>query len=244
MMNQRIKSTVLAVLIVGLLLTTVLIIAGCSAKDPLSPTAPSGSIMPLAVGNAWIYGMFTYSPPNTIPYDTAVHLVEILDSTLVGSELWYRARHVMFNPPSAYDTTFLYYANRSNGLYTRESVSDSAYLKVRYPAAVGLHFQSYYYLMGLYLGPVDIVVSSTNKIIETPVDTLSCHEYRLVPNLDPDWEYGEYYNPTYGYFASRWRNNVGGVWYPALSVDLLDVFFAGAPAPRYPEYIHQTFPDL
>lgn len=248
MMNQKIRLILLAIAIAGMLLAMAFIIAGCSAKDPLSSPAPSGPIMPLAVGNGWLYGMYWYLPGNAIPTDTAVDIVQVIDSISIENEIWYYTRHVFLNLPANPDTNFVYYANRQDGLWLRYSISDPPRLKVRYPAAVGLQFEGWYDWVGLSGGPMQKLVTSINANIIVPIDTIgavSCYEYKLDPN-NIDYDYKNYYNPLYGYVSTIFKaKDLSEQWYVAYTADLYTVVLGGgAPAPRFPENLEQILSKL
>jgi hypothetical protein len=108
---------------------TLLILSICfnSCKDNItSPNPKIEGIIPLAVGNTWVYKNVTY---NWNEFDT----MKVVRDSIIGDERWYAIRHSF----SSWDE---FYTNRIDGLYLLSSFPTSpptAYKYFKYPSSVG-----------------------------------------------------------------------------------------------------------
>jgi hypothetical protein len=106
-----------------------LFLGGCSdLSEPCIPTKTSGPILPLAVGNQWIYQVTIYKDEyggiGSISRDT----ISISFDTLVKGEKWY------FLGPNSLVGFVGFCTNRPNGLWGMEPVSaDSQITALIYP---------------------------------------------------------------------------------------------------------------
>jgi hypothetical protein len=121
---MRLKLTVLSFIAAG--------IFGCKS-NPSNPQAPQTSvIMPLAIGNSWIYETTSYYPTgyaSGITIDTTV----IQNTAPIGGETFDFIRN--YEPPNLFSSTG--YSNRADGLwlyYSGEAMMPYTILYVPYPA--------------------------------------------------------------------------------------------------------------
>jgi hypothetical protein len=196
--------------------TIILTVAGCATKDPLSPTtSATPTIMPLKVGNMWTYDLKSYNSGSPTPIYDWTYYVKIDSVVTIGDEQWYRARHIIYDNVSAYDSTEYYYTNRDDGLWIRETPGGTAYLKAKYPATPSNVYASF----NEFFGSIpSVTVVDTGMVVSLPQGNYRCYYYRALPAAT--LEFNEYYQPNIGWVTSIWRSYDGASWYTALTFQL------------------------
>lgn len=116
--------------------------SGPNTPPPGSPASPPDVIVPLAVGEGWVFQtvQYRYDPqtgePTGIP-DTLARLdtVRVVEAVEIEGETWYR---LDADRPGPARTCFQrLYANREDGLYRRVEPTAPAYRTVAYPVEAG-----------------------------------------------------------------------------------------------------------
>jgi hypothetical protein len=105
-----------------------LLIAGCSADNPIAGNDPNGPLIPLNVGNRWISRVL-YLDSNGVTTRTEYDTLLIHNQVVVGGEVWYGSnRHPDY-----------YLTNRADGVWSRPyGVNDPYELHyAKYPGSVG-----------------------------------------------------------------------------------------------------------
>jgi hypothetical protein len=166
-------------------LSVLLVVAGCGGDDdPAGPEPASGVIVPLAVGNKWIYDVYDF-PPVGDPVQTLDSIVVVGDST-VGAETRYRLN---------LGTEQM--VNRGNGLWYKPSGTDQLYLQFAYPADVGAGWAA-----GVG-GEISMTLVSKSAAITVPEGTYVCWQY--VAEIIPTGITVYYVAPNVGIIRSdRW----------------------------------------
>ncbi|GEM_PF-1524189 len=166
--SKEITMCVIFFLVVGAFLP------GCH-DDPLHPQPPvisnnSDGMVPLKVGNEWIYRYFMYDTSGN-EIATFLDTVAVERDTIIGNERWYRVPRL--KPADA--DFFDFYTNRIDGLWVLQRVigpnSDTAfsYLTFKYPTQPGDSW-------GNFVGD-STRTSSIAEIIITPSGTDTCIKY-------------------------------------------------------------------
>ncbi|MBU0982599.1 MAG: hypothetical protein KKA42_01930 [candidate division Zixibacteria bacterium] len=143
----------------GVLLGVVLLSlfsGGCS-DDSVDPRPAPGTIVPLEVGNRWVYRVFTY-PAGGDPIESTDSIV-IVSKDTTGDETVYRTHvgEVM--------------AERASGLWFARSESDSLTLLFEYPTFIGA---------GWPFGPAFewyVTVVGTRTPVQVPTGNYNCYVY-------------------------------------------------------------------
>jgi len=140
-------------------------------------TTTFGDIMPLAVGNRWVYRVVTYENP-VYPLDTTYDTILIVRDTAIQGETWY------------IDGDGALYANRSSGLW-RLSSGGQLYLFAKFPGTAGQ----------VYNADPDISqtvnIQGTSVLISTPINFYFCYYY-LTTSSDLTLRRDYYYAPRLG----------------------------------------------
>lgn len=144
-------------------------------------------IMPLAVGNMWVYSV---SYQDTLHFYHYEDTILITRDTVIGGESWY------------VDQRGYHYANRSDGLYLLNN--GQPVLALKFPANINDSFPSPFVIPGPPYEPIrNLVVQSTSQSVTVPKGTYTCIVYRT-----PD-------DPAFpaGYADYRYCPNVGLIQY-------------------------------
>lgn len=162
-------------LTIVLLLATLAPFISCKNGPPGPPRPPeildnSDGLIPLRVGNEWIYQYYLYDTSGAV-IATFLDTVKVKKDTVLGNERWYNAPRLK---PA--DVDFLdFYTNRINGLWVRRRVIrpdwDTAfyYLTFKYPVDQGQFW-------GSQLGDSTRAIS-INEIVTTPSGVDTCIKY-------------------------------------------------------------------
>ncbi len=197
-----------------------------SVSDPNAANSPQtvavtltvrARIMPLAIGNRWVYNFIGYEsgPPNpTFVYTYTLH---VIDRVTIGDEVWYETLQIIDDDISP-DTLVMYYINRFDGLWVRKSIdeADTAFMKIKFPANPGDDFTGYNGLMWQEL-PADL--AAVDISVTVPYGTYQCYHYGMYPSLTVILN--EYYRPEIGWINSIWSvfvENTG--WTPIFIFEL------------------------
>ncbi|MDB5033344.1 MAG: hypothetical protein JWQ98_585 [Chlorobi bacterium] len=139
----------------------VMAISGCSSSSPSSPGTgnPSGKLIPLALGNQWLYTSTTYDSTGAVT-GTKTDTTRVSADTLIRGE-----RFFFFNDDHATPT-----ANRSDGIYYWDIASGTARIYMRIPGTVGDVYER---------GNQRYTLISTNTTVTVPAGVFSCYQISL-----------------------------------------------------------------
>lgn len=191
------------------LVMMVITVIGCGTKDPLQPTQTSSVIMPLQVGNTWIYNVNIYTPTSPNPVDTLNWTIKVVAREDFDNRAWYRSLHIITDGVY-YDTMVTYYSNFPNGLYLSYLPSDTSFLKLLYPANPGDTFTA---VNEIYMASGLCELVAVNVPVSVPLNNYQCSYYRMIysstrimhdyykPDLGMVKTEWEYYNTTYGWYT-------------------------------------------
>ena len=120
------------------------------SSNPCVPKRTSGPLVPLVVGNQWVYHVITFDEQGNITSNSTYDTNRVISDTLIQGERWF-----------FYYGLFEYCVNRSDGLWVRgyltpDSLTD--YLAYKFPGEKG-----------------DTNILSSNVIVST--DTVISTEY-------------------------------------------------------------------
>jgi hypothetical protein len=154
------------VAIFALILSAFAILSGCKTEGTTEPI-PSGPrdsnavILPLKVGNRWIYKTTDYDSTGT-PLRSRGDTTTIVRDTMIGSEKWF------------IDQGGVVQTNRTTGLHLMDQTGET-YLVNAYPATLNQTYRIY----GAY--GVTVKVMSLNQSVATTAGTFTCvvYEWRL-----------------------------------------------------------------
>jgi hypothetical protein len=146
---------------------------GCDSDSNQSPTGNGSQILPLKVGNMFIFQEEEFDYDTGVLDTTFLDTISLVSSTVVGTDIFYSVRS------SAYQITdSIYYYDRSDGLWVLSGSSKR--LLVKYPAAIGDAF-----------GPDTIFGSGTDAWavgrwtlvakddpVSVPAGIFTCHKYQ------------------------------------------------------------------
>jgi hypothetical protein len=128
--------------------------SGCEDKGVVTPPqASQQGIMPLKVGNCWIYETTFLDTLGNVILVAPETLAVVVD-TMIKGETWFRVKNVL-------------YTNRSSGLWIWGT--DEPYLFYKYPTEVGDSTLTGY-------GTIQ-TVTATARQVNVPAGTFSCVEY-------------------------------------------------------------------
>jgi hypothetical protein len=212
------------------IVSVILILAGCGAKDPLTSTETQ-VIMPLKVGNHWEYVSNFYNPDYVGPTASGMITYDVLGTLQIGTETWYvfqlfdSTRYRLPSDSSFYVYTDSIYAiNRADGLWTRSTVVSQPYRSIKFPVRLG----EIYVVNPGVPGSPEIEVVSLTEPVRVPAGLFSCHHY-----VEHEDQYGFdrshiYCKPNIGIVREELRNlydwDVGpsAGWYIAMTYVLSD----------------------
>ncbi|MES2766499.1 MAG: hypothetical protein V4642_11550 [Bacteroidota bacterium] len=174
-------------------------IASCSDNSTEPDSAKSEGIIPLKVGNQWIFKRYEIdSTGNQIAEyrDT----MKITGTKMFGSEVWYKT---YISAGSGYITAEVFQLNRADGLWNRDYIEEPN-LSIKFPAKVGDTFFS-----GEPDDPQDTMyhrkmhVISTDTMITTPAGTFKCYAYAYYYNNSQILAQTLFYSPAIGYIKEE-----------------------------------------
>lgn len=155
-------------LVLLLLLTTLLMSSGCDRSRGILDNSSSGEIIPLKVGNRWVYKLTQFDEEGDV-LGSDQYAARVDRDTVLNNETWYFL--VDANRILALAT------NRADGYWVREvTVLAGAvvgvgepYLSAKYPATVG----------EMYPNDDDYVttVTSTGTEVSIPAGAHDCYQY-------------------------------------------------------------------
>jgi hypothetical protein len=155
-------------------------ISGCKENDnPTASTTSRDVIVPLSVGNQWIY-IVTDSTAASGRFIQDTVTMQITHDTTIQNEKWYvvESQSHPFIPTDAtkkYSTAI--WINRADGLWVGPhdpGIPFSAYLSIKYPASVN---DSWQHPRGDDSYPIIIpTVTSTNARVDVPAGQFICYE--------------------------------------------------------------------
>jgi hypothetical protein len=156
-MNKKIFLSTLLILSIA--------VASCRRDDSAVNTTESNQIVPLKIGNQWVYENVYY---DTLGRQTreVIDTVTIAKDTTIAGEKWFR---LVGSVGYSFDVT-----NRTNGYSYYFS---GAILQYKYPVALNERYQTF------VATPNDtMLVSSLNAATTTPAGTFTAYKYdRYVP---------------------------------------------------------------
>ncbi len=147
-----------------------MMLAGCGESSPSgTDTTPDGAdrLLPLALGNRWIYETTIYDSTGkaTLKADTTL----VAGDTTIQGERWF-----FFNDDRATPTV-----SRTDGVYYWDTRNNASRLYVRYPGAVGESYER---------GSQRYTIVATNTTVTVPAGVFTCYQIRLtdqnIPGLD------------------------------------------------------------
>jgi len=148
-----------------------------------NPVPPDSLVlMPLAVGNQWIYRVYATDTLHT--YELYDDTITIVRDTMIEAIQWFL------------DQDDKLYANFADGLYGT-TVGDTIGLLIKYPVALNNIFTSGLIADGYYPSPrpKTLTVTQLDKIYTVPPGTFTCIEYSQVSE---SWSY---YSDLFYYYA-------------------------------------------
>lgn len=154
------------VLIITLLAVSAFV-SSCKENTATSiDTAENSQIIPLEIGNQWIYKNVYYDSAGT-PTLNVLDTVTIIKDTTISGEKWFRLQGSV---GYSYDVI-----HRADGYYY---YGGGAILQYKYPANLNERYQTY------IATPTDtMVVASFNSITTVQAGTYTCYQYnRFVPS--------------------------------------------------------------
>ncbi|MBX2989832.1 MAG: hypothetical protein KF749_01545 [Bacteroidetes bacterium] len=160
----------------------------CSKDTEPTATGTNGTdvILPLKVGNQWIYQL-TYSDTTRPSYDT----IAVTRDTLIGTEQWFLVRDLRFFSFGV-GPRETWWTNRSTGLWGRDS--GVSWLEWKFPASVG----------DSYLRPDGdtVRILATNVPISVPAGRFPSYQYGIYRGFRSDYFLCPHVGyPTFGEFA-------------------------------------------
>ena len=190
---------------------------------------PSVDILPLAVGNQWVFLATSYATPvpDTVYYEIMKQIH--VDHGGVTQEAW--AMQIYHKKPSPNPVLWLRW-NGFDGVYDGGGITTTDtmltnILQLKYPARPGDTWQ----VPNLTYSPYDssfqikdtltYSLDSIGVLLQTPAGLFSCYEYKYTQKpaedvLEP-WDYYWYYCPSIGMVGGRVRGHFDG----ALNGELL-----------------------
>jgi hypothetical protein len=202
-------------------LLMIISLIGCGKKDPLQPeTVIPDHIMPLKLGNSWVYEMYFYNPGDPNPAESYYWHMTVTEDPVINSEQWYIVMHTvaMQSVPDDIDTLyFVHYTNREDGLWLKPGPADVAELKTKYPVSTGENFTGY--SNEYFFSSMTFEVISTNSMANVPAGNYSCYHYAANPNAS--LIVNDYHAPRVGMVRSDWLvfDNIQG-WFTAIEWEL------------------------
>lgn len=156
-------------------------------NNPVSP-GPANELLPLAVGNRWVYSD-TVLDSNGTTISTSTDTMLVLRDTVLQNQTWFT-------------TTSGIYRDSSNGLWIW---SGGPQLVFKYPASAGDSFST----------PNAVVtVVSTNEHIDVPYGGLLCYHYRARYPAFGNLELNDFVTPGIGFVSLEGGTGVyGGKYY-------------------------------
>jgi len=155
-----------------LLLTFCFAIISCKNSTDIG-TQSQGVIMPLALGNTWIY--------IDHGYDSNGHLIvpSPSDTLLINDTITY-GKDVLYIPRDRK----IYYINKADGLWIRYDFDSKEIFQAKYPTKVGDIYRHDSYILTKESSPdplgevaADYIVSSTTESVTVPAGTFICYKY-------------------------------------------------------------------
>ena len=199
----------------------VFLIVGCGTKDPIGPgtqnNLPPTSIMPLKIGNVWLYDFEWYTGPSSPPDVVYDYSITVMDTVRINGEKWYQAAHAV---TSVGWTQTVYYTNRNGGLYFRFSTADGAteYLRFKYPASIGDTYNStqmFLFTEFGFTGSYPSEMMGTSVSVTVPHGTHNC--YYQYADYDPGTpnpvSLKDYFKPNLGMVKSDFQVYDGSVYF-------------------------------
>lgn len=155
-----------------------LIVYGCSSTT--GPADPAGVILPLKVGNMWIFNATEYAADTV--RRKLIDTLDVRSDTVIGGETRY-----LFNSQNGY-------LNRSDGAYAWGlSQGGEPILQFKYPTRAG---DSVYYGDATY--SIMIRVVSTSELVTVPAGHFVCHHYFLTASFG-QYDVHYFIAPNIGY---------------------------------------------
>jgi hypothetical protein len=190
---------------------------------------PNADIMPLAVGNQWIYLSTSYAV--TVPETTIYEITQQIPIQVKGNTLQAWALRTYFKDVGPNGVLWLR-LNGVDGLHdlggvspTRSMLTDN--LELKYPAHRGDTWQ----VQNITYSPYDSLfhikdtltysLDTTGVLVQTRAGLFSCFVYKYSEKPDPDilepWDYYWYYSPGIGMVGGKvlcqfYGDNKGEFW--------------------------------
>jgi hypothetical protein len=161
--------------VVAVLLMAAIALAGCGDDNGTNSTSDD-TIMPLAVGNKWVYRTTTYPVTGSMqsaPQDSVVTRDSILvvADTMIEGERWYIVGGSLYDEGGR--TAF---ANRSDGMRVAIDVGGEQmqqWLFAKYPVTAGETYE-------IPLAATPVTVQSTDSTVTVPAGTYEVYAYAVV----------------------------------------------------------------
>ncbi|HYF02254.1 MAG TPA: hypothetical protein VEC36_02675 [Patescibacteria group bacterium] len=173
---------------------------GCSDNNSTEPdTTKSEGIIPLKVGNQWIFKRYHIDSTGTQIAEYR-DTMQITGTKMFDNEMWYKT---YISAGSGYITAEVFQLNRANGLWNRDYIGEPN-LAVKFPAQAGDTF---------YSGEPDDLqdtmfhrkmhVLSTDTTITTPAGMFKCYAYGYYYNSSKILAQLIFYAPSVGYIKEE-----------------------------------------
>ena len=140
-------------------------IAGCGESSPSGNDNPNNAdrLVPLAVGNQWIYE--TTTTDSTGKSSTKSDTTRITRDTTIQGEKWF-----FFNNDVAPTVS------RTDGVYSWDPKTNTARIFVRYPGTVGSSYER---------GSQRYTISSINTTVSVPAGDFACYQVTVTDQNAP-----------------------------------------------------------
>jgi len=200
-----------------------MILAGCRSSSVGPDASQTGklSLLPLTVGNQWLYGGW-YATPSL---SDSFHMV-IDRQTSFGDETTKVYRKLFYSVHSSTPPSYGWlYSNKSDGVHLIGGLADTDTLLLesmyrKYPTTVGDSWQvlnvGFAFATNSF-EPADTVTVSTiavDKEVITPAGAFTCVVYKYSFKPDEDvlgwWNVYEYYSPGIGLVLQIVKNQAPG----------------------------------
>jgi hypothetical protein len=199
-------------IIIILLFCSSLILISC--KENSLESTKLASLIPLTVGNQWIFKETYFSTENPFPYiDTLT--ITIFNSAIVSDQTWYNRKitsnKIFYDPVENYG--WWSYSVTREGIYScilyKNSMSTSI-LHYKHPSKVGDTYGSpFFFATNDNITFTNTFNITTVVLIDTqivvPAGIFHCVQYRTSPHGDTTFSiFDEYISPNYGWIKSEY----------------------------------------
>lgn len=189
--------------------------AGCDVVGP-QEIAPPEPILPLAVGNTWVYTTVSYDYEGA-PRDTVTRLEGVFADSTVDGETWYAWGKGETSDEAEADAfhhtrSRLWYTLRDDGLWRGPPGSATPWHEIPYPASVG-ETNRPRLIDGRTVGGGNMTLVSTDTTVTVAAGTFRCYHYQEQGVYTPYHANDRFYAPGVGRVLSVNREYFRGEVY-------------------------------